>query len=280
MFHPRSTKYPYTEYTDQHYLVVKKNNGQLFDANYPYIDNSFKLRTARFWIRILMYILIWPILCFFMMGLKVKGRKKLKYHKDELKNGAISISNHVHLWDYIANMKAIRPYKPDVLIWAPNIRGENGKMMRGVGGIPIPDDNKEGMRAMNEAVGKYLEEGGWLQVYAEGSMWEYYPYVRPFKLGAFSLACRYNKPILPLGFSFRKPSWIRKHIFGQDAAITVTVGEPIYRDESLPEAEQRIDLARRTHEAICTLSNLQDGENLYPPIFDHNKRAKNDGCDV
>ena len=276
MFHPRSTKYPYTEYTDQHYLVVKKNNGQLFDANYPYIDNSFKLRTARFWIRILMYILIWPILCFFMMGLKVKGRKKLKYHKDELKNGAISISNHVHLWDYIANMKAIRPYKPDVLIWAPNIRGENGKMMRGVGGIPIPDDNKEGMRAMNEAVGKYLEEGGWLQVYAEGSMWEYYPYVRPFKLGAFSLACRYNKPILPLGFSFRKPSWIRKHIFGQDAAITVTVGEPIYRDESLPEAEQRIDLARRTHEAICTLSNLQDGENLYPPIFDHNKRAEND----
>ena len=276
MFHPHSTKYPYTEYTDQHYLVVKKNNGLVFDANYPYIDNSTKLKTARFWIRVLMYILIWPILCFFMMGLRVKGRKNIKFYKEQLKNGAVSISNHVHLWDYIANMRAIRPHKSDVLIWAPNVRGENGKMMRGVGGIPIPDDNKEGMRAMNEAVGKYLEEGGWLHVYAEGSMWEYYPYVRPFKLGAFSLACRYNKPVLPLGFSFRKPSWIRKHIFKQDAAITVTVGEPIYKDDSLSESEQRIDLAIRTHEAICRLSNLESGENLYPPIFDHNKRAEND----
>ena len=276
MFHPRSKKYPYTEYTDQHYLVVKKNNGLVFDADYPYFDNSFKLRTAKFWVRVLMYILIWPILCFFMMGLKVKGRKKLKFYKDQLKDGAVTISNHIHLWDFIANMKALRPYKPYVLIWDMNIRGENGAMMRAVNGVPIPSDNKEGMRAMNEAVGKHLENGGWLHVYAEGSMWEYYPYIRPFKLGAFSLACRYNKPVLPLGFSFRKPSWIRKHIFKQDAAITVTVGEPIYKNDSLPEAEQRIDLATRVHEAICKLSNLDDGENLYPPIFDRNKRAEND----
>ena len=276
MFHPRSKKYPYTDYTDQHYLVVKKNNGQVFDANYPYFDNSFKLKFAKFWVRVLMYILIWPILCFFMMGLKVKGRKKLKYYKDQLKDGAVTISNHIHLWDFIANMRALRPHKPYVLIWDMNIRGENGPLMRAVNGIPIPSDNKEGMRAMNEAVGKHLENGGWLHVYPEGSMWEYYPYIRPFKLGAFSLACRYNKPILPLGFSFRKPSWIRKHIFKQDAAITVTVGEPIFKDDSLPEAEQRIDLAKRTHEAICRLSNLEDGENLYPPIFDHSKRADND----
>ena len=143
-------------------------------------------------------------------------------------------------------------------------------------GEAIPDDNKEGTRAFNDALGKLLENDGWLHVYAEGSMWEYYPYIRPFKLGAFSLACRYNKPILPLGFSYRKPSWIRKHIFKQDAAITVTVGEPIYKDDTLPEAEQRIDLAKRTHEAICKLANLEEGENLYPPIFDHNKRAEGD----
>ena len=280
MFHPHSTKYPYTEYTDQHYLVVKKNNGLVFDGDYPYIDNSFKLRTAKFWTRVVLHILVWPILCFFMMGLKVKGRKNLKYYKDQLKHGAVTISNHVHLWDFIANMKALRPYKPYVLIWDVNVRGENGKMMRAVNGIPIPYDNKEGMRAMNEAVGKHLENDGWLHVYAEGSMWEYYPYIRPFKLGAFSLACRYNKPILPLGFSYRKPSWFRKHILRQDAAITVTVGKPIFKDDTLPEGEQRIDLATRTHEQICELADLEPGENLYPPIFDHNKRAKDDGCDV
>ena len=273
MFHPHSTKYPYTEYTDQHYLVVKKNNGLVFDENYPYIDESRKSKTASFWTRVVLYILVWPILCFFMMGLRIKGRHKLKYFKDQLAHGAITISNHIHLWDYIANMKALRPRKTNVIIWAPNIRGENGKMMRAVGGIPIPDDNKEGTRAFNEALGKLLEKDGWLHVYAEGSMWEYYPYIRPFKLGAFSLACRYNKPILPLGFSFRKPSWIRKHIFKQDAAITLTIGEPIFKDDSLSEAEQRLDLAKRTHEAICKLANIEEGKNLYPPIFNHNKRV-------
>ena len=54
------------------------------------------------------------------------------------------------------------------------------------------------------------------------------------------------------------------------------MGEPIFKDDSLPESEQRIDLATRTHEAICKLSGLKEGENLYPPIFDHNKRAKGD----
>ena len=273
MFHPHSTKYPYTEYTDQHYLVVKKNNGLVFDENYQYIDESRKSKTASFWTRVVLYILVWPILCFFMMGLRIKGRNKLKYFKDQLAHGAITISNHIHLWDYIANMKALRPRKTNVIIWAPNIRGENGKMMRAVGGIPIPDDNKEGTRAFNEALGRLLENDGWLHVYAEGSMWEYYPYIRPFKLGAFSLACRYNKPILPLGFSFRKPSWIRKHIFKQDAAITLTIGEPIFKDDSLSEAEQRLDLAKRTHEAICKLANIEEGKNLYPPIFNHNKRV-------
>ena len=271
MFHPHSTKYPYTEYTDQHYLVVKKNNGLVFDADYPYFDYSKSMKRTRWWTRLLLVLIVFPMTIPYI-GLRIKGRKKLKYYKDALKGGAITISNHIHLWDYLAIMKAIRPNKPDVLVWAPNIRGENGKMMRAVGGVPIPDDNKEGTRALNEGIEDYLNNGGWLQIYSEGSMWEYYPYVRPFKLGAFSLACRCNKPILPLGFSFRKPSWIRKHIFRQDAAITLTIGDPVYKDDSLSEVEQRIDLAKRVHEAICNLANIEPGTNLYPPIFDHNKR--------
>ena len=271
MFDPKSTKYPYTEYTDQHYLVVKKNNGLVFDENYPYIDDSGKQKFIRWWTRVLLYILVFPLTIPYI-GLKVKGRKNLKAYKNELKNGAITISNHIHLWDYISIMRALRPKKTRVIIWAPNVRGENGKMMRAVGGVPIPDDNVEGKAAFNKAIGKYLEDGGWLQIYAEGSMWEYYAPIRPFKTGAASLACRYDKPILPLGFSYRKPSWIRKHIFKQDAAITVTIGKPLFKDESLPEAEQRVDLTKRVHDAVCLLSGINPEDNIYPPIFDHNKR--------
>ena len=38
-FDPKTNKFPYTELTDKHYLQVKKNNGLVFDENYPYIDN-------------------------------------------------------------------------------------------------------------------------------------------------------------------------------------------------------------------------------------------------
>ena len=119
----------------------------------------------------------------------------------------------------------------------------------------------------------FVQNGGWLHIYAEGSMWEYYAPIRPFKLGAASLACRHNKPIVPIGFSFRKPGWIRKHIFKQEVAITLNVGEPIYPDERLGEQERRIDLTTRVHNAVCVLADVDPKENPYPPIFDHSKRA-------
>ena len=39
-YDPHSTKYKYPENTDGHYLEVKKDNGMVFDGDYPYIDRS------------------------------------------------------------------------------------------------------------------------------------------------------------------------------------------------------------------------------------------------
>ena len=80
MYNPHSTKYNYPEYTDQHYLVVKKNNGLVFDENYPYIDNSKGFRFKRWWVRVLLYLIVFP-LCPIYMGLRIKGRKNLKKYK-------------------------------------------------------------------------------------------------------------------------------------------------------------------------------------------------------
>ena len=271
MFDPHSTKYKYPEYTDQHYLVVKKNNGLIFDENYPYIDRSSGFKFKQWWVRLLLNIIVFPI-CPIYMGLRIKNRKVLKKYKEELKNGAVTVSNHIHMWDYIAVMKAIRPRKPHVIVWAPNVRGESGTLVRMVGGIPIPDGDLGGKVAFNKTLDDSLKRGEFLQVYAEGSMWECYPYIRPFKTGAASLACRNNVPILPIGFSFRKPSWIRKHIFKQEVAITLTIGEPLFKDENLKEGEQRIDLTKRVHNAVCLLADVDPEKNIYPSIFDNTKR--------
>jgi len=273
MYNSHSTRYKYPDFTDQHYLVVKKNNGAVFDENYPYIDNSKAFRFKKWWVRVLLNLIVFPI-CPIYMGLRIKGRKNLKKYKDELANGAITVSNHIHMWDYIAIMKAIRPRKPRVLVWAPNVRGESGTLVRLVGGIPIPDGDLGGKVACNKAVEQYLNDGGFLQIYAEGSMWECYPYIRPFHTGAASLACRLNKPILPIGFAFRKPSWIRRHIFKQEVAITLTIGEPLFKDDNLGEGEQRIDLTKRVHHAVCLLADVDPKENIYEPIFNNTKRIE------
>ena len=272
MFDPHSTKYPYQEYTDQHYIIVKKNNGLVFDENYPFIDRSKGFKFKQFWVRFMLNLIVFPM-CIPYMGLRIKNRKNLKRYKNELKDGAIMVSNHIHFWDYIAIHKAVRHRKPHVVVWAPNVRGESGTLVRMMGGIPIPDNNLGGKVAFNKAIEDSLDRGEWLQIYAEGSMWECYPYIRPFHTGAASLAIRKNKPVLPMGFAFRKPSWIRKHIFRQEVAITLTVGEPLYKDDSLSEREQCIDLTKRMHEAVCRLSDVDPKENPYPPIFDHSKKV-------
>ena len=270
-FDPKTDKYPYPKSTDKHYIILKKNDGAVFDENYPYVDNSPGFRFKRFWVRVCLYLLVFPV-AKIRLGLRVKGRKNLKKHKELLSCGALSCSNHVHFWDYIAVMYALRPRSTDVLVWAENVRGENKKLIRMVGGIPIPDSGVRATVACMKATKQYLD-GGWLHVYAEGSMWEYYRPVRPFKSGIGYLSCRTGKPVVPMAFSYRKPGWIRRRIFRQIALLDLAIGEPLLPDESLDLKERETDLVRRCHEAVCRLAALTPEENLYPPIFDNSERV-------
>lgn len=271
MFDPKTDKFPYPEQTDCHYLNVKKNNGLVFDKDYPYIDESALFRFKRFMTRIMLRVIVFPLMKI-RLGLRLEGRENIKNYKDVINKGIVSCCNHVHMWDYIAVMYAIRPFKPYLLAWAPNIRGENGKMIRAVGGIPIPDNSIHGTRAYMEAVSGMLKKGGWLHIYPEGSMWEYYRPIRPFKKGAAYFACKNGVPVIPMAFTYREPGALRKKLFGQIALFTLHIGEPLYPDETLREKERETDLLRRAHEAVCSLAGFKPGENIYPPLFDKSRR--------
>ena len=268
-YYPHSN-IPYPERTDGHYLKIKKDDGTVFDKNYPYIDNSKKFRFKRNFVRLGLYIIVFPF-SYIRMGLRIRGKKNLRKNKKLLKEGALSISNHINMWDYIAIMNAIKPFRPDVLVWDKNVSGESGPLVRLVGGIPIPEHDTQATIAYLDAVNKYLDDGGWLHIYPEGSMWEYYRYIRPFKKGIAHLARMTHKPIVPLAFSYRKPSWIRKALFKQPAVMNLCIGEPIFIDESLSPSEQEIDLLNRCHDAVVSLAGL-DGENPYESIFNNDKR--------
>jgi len=273
MFDPKTNRFPYPEDTDRHYLVVKKNRGIAFDANYPYVDRSKRFLLKQDLLRVLLRVIVFP-LCTIRLGLKIEGRENLKKHRDLLNKGVVSVSNHVHMWDYLAINKAIRPIRPNVLSWAPDINGEFGTLIRLTGGIPIPETGIPATKAYLRAVQKLLTENHeWLQIYAEGSMWEFYAPVRPFKTGAIRIAIDCDRPVLPMGFSFRQPGWIRKTVFRQIAKLTLRIGEPIYPNADLPITERRKEMTVRCHEAVCRLAGIEPGQNVYSPLFDQSKRV-------
>lgn len=269
-YDPKTDRFPYPEQTDTHYLPLKKNNGLVFDENYPYVDKSAGFRFKQGLFRILTAAIGFPV-CAIRINLRVKGKKNLRKYKDVLKKGVVSVANHVHMWDYLAIMSAVFPFKTNILVWNQNIRGENGTLIRLEGGIPVPTDNIRGMNASIEASKQVLMDGGWLHIYAEGSMWEWYQPIRPFKTGAAHYALTCDKPILPMAFSYRENGFFRK-LFKCGPSYTLNIGEPIFPDKSKPLAAARDELTIKCHRAVCELAGIDPDSNLYPPLFKNNHR--------
>ncbi len=268
-FDPKPTKYPFPIDTASHYLKVKKNDGTIFDAKYPYLDKSKSFKFKRFLVRILLLLIVFPM-ARIRLGLKLKGRRNIRKNKKLFKNGIISCSNHINMWDYIGVMRAVLPFKPYTIVWAPNVSGESGKLVRLVNGIPIPEGDLAASYAFNKAIVELLRNKQWLHVYPEGSMWEYYAQIRPFKKGAAHFAIKYDLPILPMGYSYRKAGWLRRKVFHQPAKLTLSIGEPLFINKDLQVEEQKKYLIIRMHKAVCELSKVD--HNLYEPIYNNSKR--------
>lgn len=270
-FDPKTNKFPYPLETDHHYLEVKKNDGTVFDKNYPYVDESKKFRRKVGFFRFLLKLIAFPVV-HVRMNVKVVGRKNLKKYKDVIKGGIISVCNHVHMWDYLSIMRAVRPYETNVLSWAPDISGENGKVIRLSGGIPIPVGDTRALATCFSQVISKVKNGGWLHVYSEGSMWEFYQPIRPFKDGAAYFSLKTGRPILPMAYSYRKNGWIRRVIFKSPASFTLTIGEPIYPDLTVDFKEEQKRLTVLSHDEVCRLAGIDPKENVYPAYFEDSKR--------
>ena len=269
---PKSNiKYP--EYTDMHYIKIKKDRNIKIDKNYPYVNKSKLFLFKKWLVRILLYLIVFPMTKI-KLGLKVYGKNNLKENKELLKNGVISVSNHINFFDYLAILRTVKPFKPYVLAWKKNINDKSGNLVRLVGGIPIPEDDIIASKAYFKSLNNLLNDNGWLHIYAEGSMWEYYRPIRPFKTGAAYLAIKNNKPILPIGFSYRRPGFIRRKIFRQIALININVGKPIMINNNLDLKNNTNELTKKIHKAVCDLAGISN--NLYGPIYDESNNKKLD----
>lgn len=110
-----------------------------FDGTYTYLDKSLKFKI---W-HLLIYLTTWFVafpLNRIRYGLKIEGREKIRKNKEILANGMMTVCNHVHRWDMICVMQAMRYRKAWIPMYAQPFRGKDGFLMKNIGGIAIPED--------------------------------------------------------------------------------------------------------------------------------------------
>jgi 1-acyl-sn-glycerol-3-phosphate acyltransferase len=248
------TDYIRPEHTDEHTLKIKRAVNINFDDNYPYNNKRLGYRFVKLLMRVLVGIIGFPVL-FIVTGFIIKGKKNLRKNRKLLKNGFLTVCNHVHLWDSVGVMTAFLRYGMSFPSWDMNMRGSNRFLIKYSGGIPVPKQPRA-LLCFVKAVNEILSERRWVHFFPEGSMWDYYAEIRPFKKGAFTFAVNNKKPVIPLAYSYRRPRGIWK-LFRKPAALTLNIGEPIFFDETLPKQEAVIDICIKARAAVMSLAGIE-----------------------
>ncbi|MBE5757234.1 MAG: 1-acyl-sn-glycerol-3-phosphate acyltransferase [Clostridiales bacterium] len=257
--HDLDIKYP--EKSDEHMICVKRKRTVVLDENYPYVPKSawFKFKRVIYWL--LLNLIVFPLMLV-THGLKIYGKENLKKHKKELKNGAITISNHVFMWDYLCVLKAIRPRLAFFPAWKDNLEGGFGGAIRLSGGVPIPTESHRAMIEFKKAMDGLFKQKKWVHFFPEGSLWFFYPDIRPFKKAVFKYAVKYDKPIIPISMSFRKRKGLLK-LFGKTPMIDMHIGEPIFANKELSIKEKEEDLHKRAYHLMQVQNGINKGDKTY-----------------
>lgn len=262
-FKPDISRYKYPEKTDEHMIDVKHQVDTNFDENHRYYNNTFIYHFARFFVNILLHIILYPFM-YFRYGVKVEGRKNVRKAK-KLKGSVMTICNHVFMMDYVVVAQALRPKLQYFMAWPVNFEGPNRNFIKIMGGVPIPKKLKA-IKTFEKSIDDIVKDGHWLHVYPEGSMWFYYSKIRPIKKGCFKTAYKHNLPILPMAISYRP----RKGLFAlynkKEPLVTIKVGELMYINEELDKHEAIFDVQKRAYHEMQILAGITPNDEDYQTL--------------
>ncbi len=261
MYYRHELELEYPERCDGHMITVKHLRDTKFDKEYKYLDKSFGFKFMRGVYWVLLNLIVFPIMRI-SHGLRIYGKENLKKNKALFKDGAITISNHVFYWDYLCVIKAIRPHLSYFPAWKTNFEGPCGPLIRLSGGIPVPTDSAHAMIEFNHAIEEVLEGGKWLHFFPEGSMWFFYPDIRPLKKAVFSYAVKFDKPIIPITMSFRPRKNITR-LFTKNPCVDLHIGEPLLPDKSLEFRDSEEDLRARAYHVMQVMNGINPTDPTY-----------------
>jgi 1-acyl-sn-glycerol-3-phosphate acyltransferase len=157
---------------------------------------------------------------------------------DGLTGGAVLTCNHFNALDSFAIQLAYEnsKHKHSGKKFYRIIREGNytsfpgfyGFLMRNCNTLPL-SSNINTMKEFSKATDKLLQEGNFILIYPEQSMWWNYRKPKPLKKGGFTFAARNNVPVLPCFITMKD-----SEIIGDDGfpvqEYTIHICAPIYPD--------------------------------------------------
>jgi len=194
----------------------------------------------------------------------------------KLNTGAIITCNHFNPFDsfamQIAYEKSGQKKKMYKVIREGNytgFKGLYGKIFRNCNTLPLSSNPKVMMEFL-KAINTHLQNGNFVLVYPEQSLWWNYKKPKPLKEGAFKFAVKNNVPVLPIFITLSDSD-----IVGEDGFFvqeyTINVLKPIYPNKTLTLKEQIEELKDKNEEMwkdcyekfynkklVYTCSNLSD----------------------
>ena len=239
-----------------HVEVEDSSQGRFtFDETYPYLDDSLRFKLNS----ILGFFVKWCMIavhnrCHF--GLQIEGY--LRKYKEQLRDGAVCVCNHVFVFDALGVNAACQRFRQvRIPMFAKHFNGKSWWILWQAGGVPIPE-TREGIRKYNEAFDEYARRKMWIIIFPEAVRWNMYTPIRPFKRGAFSMAYKYDRPVIPFVYTYRKRRGIYR-LFGKkdSPCVTLHVGEPIWFDKSANRKEELDRVCHETHEAMQRMAGIE-----------------------
>ncbi len=235
-----------------------------FDGTYTYLDKSLKFKIMHILIYLTTWLLAFP-LNRIRFGLRIEGREKIRRNRKLFANGMITVCNHVHRWDMICVLQAMRYRMAWIPMYAQPFRGKDGYLMKYIGGLAIPDEHS-GLRKFDKALNELHAGKKWFHIFPESCSWRFYAPLRPFKIGAFNMAYRFAIPVVPLMISFRPRIGWRKLFGNREPLITIRVGDPILPDLNAPRKEEAARMRDTAHKTMLDMAGIVS--NPWPSTID------------
>ena len=235
-----------------------------FDGTYTYLDKSLKFKIVHFFIYFFTWILAFP-LNKIRYGIRIEGREKIRQNRKLFANGVMTVCNHVHRWDMICVLQAMRYRKAWIPMYAQPFRGKDGFLMKSIGGIAIPEE-RSWLREFDTALDELRAAKQWIHIFPESCSWKFYAPLRPFKIGAFNMAYRYALPVIPMIISFRPRTGWRTLFLKDEPLLTIHVGDPILPNLNASRKEEVARMRNAAHKTMLDMAGIVS--NPWPSAID------------